>query len=196
MFLHTPTLKKLLKRAFNSTGLTVAHFNEQIHLQGNSWFISLDENHIPNKVKGAIIELCGVIPENEQVFKATKEGLQYEVPWSENYNLRDQFMDAKLSLCKTKITLDKNWNTYKLFQLKNGDFKAVSTELLNVIDIREIDCDIEGTPTGPCCYSTDSFMLLWNNATCTLGLCISELKSERDIELLNLLKQIDFDKED
>jgi hypothetical protein len=196
MFLHTPTLKKLLKRAFNSTGLTVARFDEQIHLQGNSWFISLDETYIPNKVKGAIIELCGVLPDEGQVFKATKEGLQYEVPWGDVYNLHDQFIEAKLPLCKTTIRLEKNWDSYKLFQMKNGNFKAVNTELLNVIDIREIDCDIEGIPVGPCCFSEGSSLLLWNNATCTLGLCVTALKSEKDIETLNALKNIDFEKED
>jgi hypothetical protein len=197
MFLHTPTLKKLLKKAFNSYGLTVANFDEQIYLQGSSWAISLDENHIPNKVKGAIIELCGIIPDDGQVFKATKEGLQYEIPWSDIFNLRDQFRQAKLSLTKTSIVIEKSWHSYALFQLnQNNDISAISTELTNLIDIREINYEVEGMPSGPCCSAQDLSMLLWNNATCTLGLCTCDLKGEKDIEIINLLKKIDFDKED
>lgn len=197
MFLHTPTLKKLLKKAFNSYGLTVANMDGQLILQGSTWAVSLDYEYIPNKVKGAVIELCGIIPEEGQVFKATKEGIQYEMSLNEILDLQKQYREAKLPLTNTFIKLEKDWDSFILYQLvANKEFKTVRSELLNLIDIREIDQNIEGMPSGPCCVRTDSDVLLWHNETCTLALYANNPKGEFNTKITELLKQIDFNGEE
>jgi hypothetical protein len=197
MFLHTPTLKKLFKKAYGSTGLMVANFDGQIYVAGGYWAISLDVQYLPNRVKAAIIEHCGELPERDQVFKATKEEIQYGIPLSSIYDLRKDFKNAKTTLSKTPVVIEKSWFSCRLYQVDSThEFKAVSKELLSMIDIREMEQEFENMPSGPSCRGEHSDIVYWQNATCTLALCTFRLDAEQEIEILNTLKQIDFAKED
>ncbi len=192
MFINVSVAKKLFKRAYAS-GLKVGRYGDLLYIGGSSWEIEMKYEEAPYKIKAAIVELCGRLPEKEEQFTATKEGLQMEIP---NYEtVKDRYMKAKTLLDMTPVVIDQNYTMYKLLQYREKkDFTLINTELLDLIDIREIDLDKEGMPSGPC--SESSFWqnpVYWNSELGTL--CLYPAYSDRVIDKRTLiaLQEVDFE---
>lgn len=175
MFLNTPIVKKLFKRAFNTTGLTVARKNEElIYIAGSKWQIEMDYESMPFKQKAALIELLGELPEVGFAVTADKEGQQSTfidgIP-----SLRDGYMSAKVGVKKTQIVINRTYADYQLLQKQEDkSFVAVSREFLQMIDIREIDLVNEGMPCGPCMTEREN-VLYWHNEAGTLCIELENL---------------------
>ena len=193
MFLSTPTAKKLFKKAFSGSGLAVARYGEMLYIAGPGWETEMIYETVPYKLKASIVELCGRLPEADERFLATKDGLQEEM--NADITLRDRYMHARCLLDETPVIIDKKYHMYKLFQHRsNGDFTLVDTERLALIDIREVDMkNGEGLPSGPCCErDLWSSSVFWHSECGTLCLHPSEGETEQDDEILDTLRTIDF----
>ncbi len=151
MFLNTPLVKKLFKRAFNSTGLEVARPEEEtIYIGGSQWRIEMNYDLMPFKQKAALIELLGDIPAAGSAVTADKEGVQYTYIGSIP-SLRNGYMAAKTGVKKTPVVIVRPYADYQLLrEQEQQSFMAVKREFLQLIDSREIDFVNEGMPCGPC----------------------------------------------
>ena len=64
MFLHTPTFKKLLKASWKNGGITVGRLDSlSLFVAGDYWVTWFDYTSIPNRIRAAIIEYAGELPE-------------------------------------------------------------------------------------------------------------------------------------
>lgn len=196
MFLSAIAAKKLFKKAFNGYGLRVSRVSEMLYIAGAGWETEMLYDMAPYKLKAAIVELCGRIPEEQEQFLATKDGLRVELCMEDL--LYDRYLRAKRLLDETPVIVDKKFHMYKLFQHRgNCDFTLIDTERLSLIDIREVDMENgEGIPSGPC-SETDhwSSPVFWHSAFGTLCLHPSEGETDLDDEILNALKIINFEGE-
>ena len=106
-------------------------------------------------------------------------------------------MNAKTLLDVTPVVIDQKYAMFKLLQYREEkDFTLINTEMLDLIDIREIDTDKEGMPSGPCSESS-----YWRNPVywhSELGtLCLCPVYSDRVIDkrTLEALQEVDFGEE-
>ena len=70
MFLHMPTLKKLLKSAYNQSKLIIGRLEYGLLIECGIFMTWLEWYSVPNKVKAALIELAGELPEEGHFFTA------------------------------------------------------------------------------------------------------------------------------
>ena len=194
MFLNIVAAKKLFKRAFNGHGLRVAIHEERLYIAGLGWEIEMNNGIAPYKLKAAIVELCGRLPDAYEQFLATKDGLQEELPVGRS--VYDRYLKAKKFLDETPVIIDKKYRMYKLFQHREDhDFTLIDMERLSLIDIREVDTEHgEGLPCGPCSETEHwSSPVFWHSTCGTLCLHPSEGETELDDEILVALRMIHFE---
>lgn len=194
MFLNTPMVKKLFKRAFNTTGLVISRPDEElICIEGSKWEIEMDYECMPLKQKAALIELIGEIPAVGKCLVATKKDQQFKLLTKDS--LRDCYMCAKVLVQKVPIAIERPYFEYQLFQEQESkEFLAVDRELVSMIDIREIDFENEGMPCGPC-REFEGNHLYWHNGAGTLALELEEMDKEA-LRITNMLDGLQVKKEE
>lgn len=194
MFLNTPTAKKLFKRAFNSTGLVVSRPDfETIYIAGSKWQIEMEYETMPLKQKAQLIELLGDIPDAGKRILATKNEQQMEFEVGER--LREYYMRAKTQVYQAPVVIARPYFDYQLFQEQDEkSFVAVDRELMSLIDIREIDFENEGMPSGPCMIP-NGHCLFWHNGAGTLCISLEEIDKEA-LEIIDLLKNVEIRREE
>lgn len=178
MFLNTSVAKKMFKRAFNSTGLVVARPNiDTIYIAGSGYEIEMDYENMPFKLKAAVIELIGEIPQVGKQIAATKKSQKTEnciLPFS----VYDEYLKAKDFMVQCPVVIARPYFEYQLFQ--NSDMKifvGTNRELLSMIDIREVDFENEGMPSGPCMIR-GGVHLYWHNVAGTLKIALEEFDND------------------
>lgn len=192
MFLNTSKCKKLFKSAFSAEGLRVARSEGQLYVGGNTWEMLFNWDEIPNKIKAAIIELCGKLPEEGQSFKATKDSAQIEmietVP-----DILQKYKLATVNLADTNVLIDHKYYTMRLFQRQDtNDLFSVNTELSDILDFREINFEKEGNPSGPCLYGDEVF---YHTCLCTLGvLGIKNKPDTQNGKIMQALSSLTFER--
>lgn len=201
MFLHIATAKRLFKEAFSSGRLVVRRYAGWLYVSGAGWEVEMVFGTVPYKLKAAIVELCGRLPEKDEGFVAGKEGLQDIREREELANteiLSAGYMRAKQVLTETPVVLDYKYCMYKLLQHReNKIFTLINMDLLSLIDNREVDMEHgEGIPCGPCSeHASWNSFVYWHNEQGTLRLRPSASQKVLDNCILDVLKTIDFAKE-
>ena len=105
MFIKTQGFKKLINDAYKSTGLTVGCDGCGMYLSGGWWEIHIKEGCIPKEELGELIKLTGELPGPGEVFKARKEGNQYEIEGTHDYNFDEKAEQCKEYMEVTPLTL-------------------------------------------------------------------------------------------
>lgn len=196
MFLHMPTLKKLMKAALNRNSLTVGMMEGGLFVGESTFTAWFDWNFIPNKVKGAIMELTGELPTENHTFKAGKEGNQYELPWNPYWDIREQLRRADKRYIVTPIVLDdQRYSAFRFLQQADttDNVKVISEQFMHLIDCAEIDTQNgEGSPQGP--FGTENGnMFYWSTDFCILGVWAYKLYRGLSLEVQNAISKIDFE---
>ena len=188
MFLNTPMVKKLFKKAFNTTGLTVSRPNEEmIYIAGSGWQIEMEYETMPLKQKAQLIELIGDITEVGKRILAAKQDQQFQ--FETGVSLRRFYMAAKTIVHQAPIVIARPYFDYQLFQEQDTfKFLATSRELVSLIDVREIDFENEGMPSGPCMLP-DGNELYWHNSAGTLCIDLVDMDSEA-LEIVGSLENM------
>ena len=127
----------MIKEAYNTVGLTVANDGDGMILVGHCWIIWMKDGMIPKKLKAAVIELTGDLPEAGEVFRAQKgAGNQYEIPREDVLELRNGMKNGEV-LKETDITIGK----LRLFQKEDGTIQAYNNEKVDVVSWNDMDKD-------------------------------------------------------
>lgn len=196
MFLHMPTLKKLMKAAFNKNSLTVGMMGDGLFVEGGAFTAWFDWNFIPNKVKGAIMELAGELPTENHIFKAGKEGNQYELPRNAYWDIQEQLRRADKRYIVTPIVLDdQRYSAFRFLQQADAidNIRVIFEQFIHLIDYAEIDTmNGEGSPQGPFGAERGD-IFYWSTDFCILGVCARELYRGLSLKVQNTISEIDFE---
>jgi len=192
MFLNKTQFKKWIKEAYNHSGLTVGMVHGGLVLQGHAWIVWIDEGHIPNWVKAAVMEHTGILPDSGDMFRAVKdEPIQYEITKNIFFDLPGTFIDAKVPFTVTPIIYDAGWNTNRLFQVnETKSLIPVNEALYGIIDFKELEG--ENPPVGPSALTYDGSLLMWKNENSALAICKAASLSDTGNKTMELLTKINY----
>lgn len=193
MFIKVPIFKRLLKRAFAADQMKVCMDETGLTVDCGSFAVWFEREAIPNKIKSAIVELAGEIPEEGKAFLAQKSGNQYEMDGTA-FNVCDALRKTDKRYIQTPMVYDDNYNTYRFLQMAGtNNIKVVLDVFIHLLDPHELDFVAgEGAIQGP--YSTESgTMFFWTTDLCILavGATIPHLGLVR--KTMMELADIDFD---
>ena len=195
MFLHMPTFKKLLKSAFRRDRLRVGNLDGGLLIHGGTFAVWLQNDMVPNKVKAAVMELTGELPEEGKLFKATKDGNQYEIPENPEWDIHRGLKEANKRYVVTPVVLNDNrYDTFRfLQQTVAGPIRVIKEDFISLIDLAEIDYNHgEDTPAGP--YGReDGYQFFWATDFCILTVCETRLYRGISRKLQLSLGTVDFE---
>lgn len=178
MFFKINVLKKLLKETYKNWGLTVGHTAEKetgepegFYIASSWWAIWFAAKTIPKEAKGAIIELCGDLPEEGEEFKALKGmGNQYEMVKEEISNLPANFKECYRGFRVTGLIRQSGKTLIRYLQDEEGStITAVNEIIIDLIDQKATDRETgEREPVGPLAGNKTASLMYWGNDRCYL----------------------------
>lgn len=190
MFLHMPTLKKLLKSAYNHSNLTIGRLEGGLLIECGTFMAWLEWYSVPNKVKAALIELAGELPEEGNVFTVGKEGNQYEIPERDAWHIHDGLRAAQKRYIVTPVILDGDYHF--LQEAGSTATRIVAQKFIDLIDPTELDYNAgEGSIAGPYSRSDDS-VIYWATDLCILAVCGGRLYKGLSRAIQGALETVDF----
>lgn len=199
MFLHTPTFKKLLKASWKNGGITVGRLDSRsLFVAGNYWITWFDYTSIPNRIRAAIIEYMGELPEVGEICKAkVDEPNQYEMPFKSQYDVHKSWQQAKNPLIATPVIISSYHANLRLFQDSNGRLVPVTTLYDDLIDDRERE-EGEGSVIGPSMPQNydKGGVLYWYSDLCILGILSAYIENGNSLKAVEALSTVDFRKKE
>lgn len=164
MFLNPGKLKKRINEAYKYSGLIVGQVYDGIVLTDGHWGVWFQGNQIPNKVKGALVELIGDLPHEGELlrFKKGNDAAQQEMQLSEAYDFLTKWKNATEAGIVCPVTVNCNGTPYGFIQLHNGDMIPIRQEYLDMIDEKEAGCSND-MPTDPSTNGATD-MILWKGS--------------------------------
>lgn len=192
MFIKVPIFKKLLKQAFAADRMKVKMDESGLTVDCSHFAVWFEREHIPNKIKSAIVELAGEIPEEGKAFLAQKNGNQYEMD-SAVLDMRNLLRQTDKRYVQTPIVYSDDYDTYRFLQMagKPDNIKLVADIFIQMLDPHELDhVAAEGTIQGP--YSMETGMLFfWATDLCILA--VGAIVPHRGIVKKTMLELADID---
>lgn len=182
MFLNKRIMKKMLKRGYNTSGAwagrTLFQFQEDdearecFFLYTGTFMAMIDKRCIGKDTLAAIVELCGDLPQEHDLFKAQKgEPTQLEI-WSdyllETIRRRPESMDIFM---KTGITIEAGGKRLRVFQeqVASRQIRLVDECYVSMIDHEAIDAQLETLPEGPYIGADGGSLCYWMNNACVFA---------------------------
>lgn len=194
MFIKVPVFKKLLKRAFAANRMKVKMDGSGLTVDCGHFAVWFEKEHIPNKIKSAIVELSGEIPEEGKAFLAQKSGNQYEMD-SSALDVWSALRQTDKRYVQTPILYSDDYVAYRFLQMagKPDNIKLVADIFIQLLDPHELDhAAAEGAIQGP--YSMETGMLFfWATDLCILA--VGAIMPHRGIvkKTMTELADIDFE---
>lgn len=164
MFLNITEFKKILKNAYKGSGLTVGILNGNLVLTNSTrtWGVQVDGDYVPNKLKAALVELIGDLPEEGEVLSYTQDGAQTEMDLGE-FDFYYMWMQAKDYAANTPFILKTGYDEYALMQIHSTmEMEPIYRGFLDIISAKELDHSMEEMPGRP---SYRNGVLYWKNDT-------------------------------
>lgn len=192
MFINTTKFKKMLKRAYSSSGLLMHREGDVIVLGSGVFLIRTDMKVMNKKCKAAVIELIGEFPKDGESFCVTKYGKQLELNMSDRWDIHKMFAVAN----------PEYKGTYVLADAGNAYVRAVQNTIdnsimwfddfyLDVISPEEMFKE-EGTLKGPRIHRN---MIFWGNDMCTYAFARYDMRNEELSKLLENMELYECPKE-
>lgn len=175
MFLDTSGFKKLIKEAWKCSRLFLSRKDGSLLITDLRWCLVSDPDMIPNKIKGAIIELTGELPEEGESFQSGKEGNQYSftqtLPWEEMRSLNDT-ADETNRAEQTQVLIDKGYTILRIMKCRTASF-CIQKQFTDLITCEELIKGKETPPQGPYVISGDDEVngVWWTNWTGVFLIC-------------------------
>lgn len=169
MFIKVPVFKKLLKQGFLSDQMKVKMDKSDLTVDCVHFAVWFEREHIPNKIKSAIVELAGEIPEEGEAFLAQKSGNQYEMNISA-LDVRSALLQTDKRYVQTPILYSDDYVAYRFLQMAGTTNMVVIADIFaQLLDPHELDfSEAEGPIQGP--YGTENgTMFFWETDLCILA---------------------------
>lgn len=175
------------------TKLIIGNLSGGTLITSGYWAVWLDNEYIPNKVKAAIMELAGELPAEGTIFEISKGMVAPQIVMDATpiRRLLSEVKEADHKLVTTPVILHNSRFMRLLQSTCTKEMVAINEEFHLMIDKTQINYDIEGEPTGPCCSNTIS-SILWYNSICIVLIYPILI---RDSAVLENLKTVNFEEE-
>lgn len=162
-------------------------------VSGAYWVLQMQEKHIPNKLKAAIIELTGDLPGGGEIFRAKKgEPNQYELQYYEDYNVSSMAEAASMELTVTRSGYYDAARSLRLLQNRtNGHLFLIGEELIQLISVEGLE-ETEGKPVGPLLQQAGE-RVFWINEIGAFCACLVVSHSEKMKAYLEALRVIEME---
>lgn len=182
MFLNITEFKKFLKAAYKGSGLIVGILDGNLVLTngGRTWGVQVNGDFIPNKLKAALVELIGDLPEEGEVLNYTQDGAQTEMDLGD-FNFYDMWMRASDYATNTPFMLKSDYGEYSLMQVHSTmEVRPILRSFLDIISAKDLDYAVEEMPGRP---SYRNGTLYWKNDTTIYcaGMCVLSDLMEDDV---------------
>ena len=190
MFLNITEFKKFLKTAYKGSGLIVGVLDGNLILTNSSriWGVQVDGDYIPNKLKAALVELIGDLPEEGEVLNYTKDAAQAEMNLGE-FDFYHMWMRAGDYAAKSPIVLKNDYEEYVLMQVHSTmEMRPLYRDLLDIISAKDLEHAVEDMPVRP---SFRNGVLYWKNDTTIYWACTSKIQDVYENEVLPRLEFLD-----
>lgn len=164
MFLNITEFKKFLKAAYKGSGLIVGILDGNLVLTNNAraWGVQIDGDYIPNKLKAALVELIGDLPEEGEVLNYTQDGAQTEMDLG-SFDFYDVWRGSRDYAAYTPFMLKTDYGEYSLLQIHSiMEVRPIHRSFLNIISAKDLDHAVEEMPGRP---SYRNRTLYWKNDT-------------------------------
>lgn len=165
MFLNVNRFVTQMKKAYRSK-LVIGNIDNGLVIHSGHWAVWIDAEHVPNKIKGTIMELAGELPEEDTIFEICKNNPVVTM-LEDSEAIRSILNDvenADMKVIATPVLLKKS-KEIRLFQPTNcrENLCGIDEDLFLMIDNYAINLDVEGEPTGPCYTGANLSPIYWHN---------------------------------
>lgn len=192
MIFNLKVFRKLIKEAYNGIGLAVGKDGTEYFLEGGTWVMRIKEKAFAKEYKGAVIELVGDLPEAGEVLRATKDNVQYELPFNSVWRM-ESIDQAKIPVYQTNTYLEHKGTMCRVMQGQNNRCMVMTATLEAVVDASALDEEIDTHIEGPNQIRDIYSALYWQNSTCSfMALTRDEVLSGTEQDILNKLSEMDM----
>lgn len=186
MFIKAAGLKSLMKEAWGRGILFVSRQGDELIIYGGSWIWWGRIDTIPNKVKAALIELTGELPDDGISFKAGKDQEnQYEftetIPWDRVKCLVGTYdSETAMEIAETKVLLEsKDGRIFRTYR-NNTEIVQIAAVYSGYVSNKEIMPDRENMVEGPFVAKftdIEARVIYWCNAT-SIMICFEVISDD------------------
>lgn len=198
MFLKIGELKKAMKSALKTGGLTVGNYRGHYLVCTDWWGVWVDRMYATNKFKAAIMELVGELPEEDECcwFTMVEKEIHVDIlaEWRDPF---EEWKQAKDYAYITPLLLDLFPHEYAVFQRHSdkGYFMCLRDYTSHMISDSELEAGIESMPNRPS-VSPSGNCLFFKNETMIYWVCRTREQDKVRDTLFGSLGELDFSKED
>lgn len=188
MYIKPSIFKKLVKKAYEATGIYLANRNGTVIIAGSNWIINVKENEIPNKIKAIIIEFTGFIPKaGDEECSISKYGIQMEIP-NDELLLNEAWTGLKKKTHRTPVYIN---TMYKLTRVYQCDYDFMVDNMLdNLVSTADTE-EYETAPDGP--YMTSDNKIIYSNESMKLAHTIVHPDDDTmQEEILEAIRKVDL----
>lgn len=184
MFLKEPAVKKLIKQAYKKSILFVANLHSDYVIYSGRWIIKADKKKLSNKIKGAIIELTGELPEQgERKQYGPESEYMPEADSDEYWEKHIGTEQASYAYLVTSVLYERNGQMERIVQAVSGEKYAIPESAAAAVKHTE---DLYG-PYG---MREDGGFLLWYDDDCIF--VVSTAEGDKEKEILTKMAGIDL----
>lgn len=184
MFLKEAAIKKLIKQAYKKSILFVANLHSDYVIYSGGWIIKVDKKKLSNKIKGAIIELTGELPEQgERKQYGPESEYMPEADSDEYWEKHIDTEQASYAYLVTSILYERNGQMERIVQAVSGTKYAIPENAAAAVKHT-------GDLYGPFGKREDGGFLLWYDDDCIFAVHTAE--SDKEKEILEKMAGIDL----
>lgn len=198
MFLKTGELKKIMKSSLKRSGLIVGNIKDHYLVYSDCWGFYIECTYASNKLKAAIMELIGDLPEKNECY-LYEINSEKEIVAQAEMGYPDPFEDwkrAKDYAVVTPIFLAAWPHEYIVCQ-RHSDLQFMTllrSLTMNVISDSELDSQLEHRPGRPSVL--DNKVLYWKNETTIYWVHAESAGNKANDVLFPHMKEMSFFEDD
>lgn len=197
MFIKMSKLKALIKEAYKNGCLIVGNAPltpkdlDGLLIAGGWWALGIAYDHAPKELKAAVIETGGELPYSGDCYRASGEGNQVHMGFTEHSNPAVLFKKCAYDLTVSKVVIHFMDSVRLLQNEADGHIIGIKNKALELIDLESIDYDAgEYKPIGP--VTADNEVVCWGNNMCYLAIWPYKLlDEEKETELKGFIKALE-----
>ena len=169
MFFKISKAEKLMKEAYKAWGLRVGVTQTGwLYIAGGAWAICQSLEECPKEFKGAIIGLCGDLPEPGEAYRAKVDEIQmekindvYVLPAVANVDPQDE--PCELAEVRRILFRSKSGKDYRLIEnLKTNTAGLLDNRFVEFVDPEQC-AKSENEVEGPFRQTTGAPYYVWHN---------------------------------
>lgn len=191
MFLNLTEVKKLMKHAYKNSGLVVGCQRGLIAANSaGTWGFRVDERHIPKKLKAAVVELIGDLPEEGEIYTYCWNGLR-QVMEPGHFDFYAGWSAATDYAVQTPLLFQAPEGEYSFYQIRsNMGLCVLDQPLASLISPKDLDHGEEEMPDGYPGFDGDT--LYWKNETMIYWAKTAKLNQNAEEQFLPRLNVWDY----